>query len=148
MPHTFIVYQHWVNFKAGEKSWLTDEYDIDVRLLKRVKAYVINDTFELTEQEGYEVNTWFQSDCIPLSGVEIEHGVFVADGLAPAEFSGFGGKYSTGIKREKFCRVRWIILGILNHICGAEWWYLSRLGLTDLTRNEVPKDPFERLEMI
>jgi hypothetical protein len=79
LPHTFIVYQHWVNFKASEKSWLTDEYDIDVRLLKRVNAYVINDTFELTEQEGYDVNTWFQSDCIPLSGVEIEHGVLLMD---------------------------------------------------------------------
>ena len=38
---------------------------------------------------------------------------------------------------------RWSIRGILRHIANAEWWYLSRLGLTE--GQEWPKDTQERL---
>ena len=40
---------------------------------------------------------------------------------------------------------RWDVAGIVNHIGGAEWWYLDRLGLA-FPRAEVPKEPRQRLE--
>ncbi len=147
LPQAFIAYQRWVQFKAGEKSWLTSDYDIDVRLLESFKAYVINENFELTDQAGYEVNAWFQSDWIPLNGVEIEHGLLLMD-WSRQDLLDLLANISPDLTEKEFAGERWNILGILKHIAGAEWWYLDRLGLTDLTRNEVPKDPFERLNIV
>jgi hypothetical protein len=42
---------------------------------------------------------------------------------------------------------RWSTTGILQHVDGAEWWYLDRLGLA-FDREEVPAEPFERLDRI
>src|SRR3990172_9217605 len=42
---------------------------------------------------------------------------------------------------------RWSIANILKHVGGAEWWYLDRLALA-FPREEVPSDPFERLEKV
>jgi len=39
---------------------------------------------------------------------------------------------------------RWSINGILNHIGGAEWWYLDRLGLA-FPKSEVSDEPLTRL---
>lgn len=42
---------------------------------------------------------------------------------------------------------RWSISGILRHVGGAEWWYLDRLGLS-IPREDLPEEPFERLEKV
>jgi predicted RNase H-like HicB family nuclease/uncharacterized damage-inducible protein DinB len=42
---------------------------------------------------------------------------------------------------------RWPLDGILNHVGGAEWWYLDRLGLA-FPREDVPDDPPARLEKV
>ncbi len=55
---------------------------------------------------------------------------------------------SDELREKKFARERWDILGNIRYTGGAEWWYLDRLGLTDLAWNEVPHDPFERLDVI
>ena len=43
---------------------------------------------------------------------------------------------------------RWGINGILNHVGGAEWWYMDNLGLAGLERTQLSKVPEKRLAMV
>lgn len=52
------------------------------------------------------------------------------------------------LREKKFADEPWNILGIVKHIGSTEWWYLDRLGLTDLTGYQLQKDSFERQELI
>ncbi len=56
-----------------------------------------------------------------------------------------------GLSQEKLTATypgeRWSINGILSHLGGAEWWYLSRLGLA-FPREQVPEEPLPRLEKV
>ena len=49
---------------------------------------------------------------------------------------------------EKQPGERWAVRGVLNHLAGAEWWYMNRLDLGSLTREQLPRDPFERLPVV
>lgn len=147
LPQSYIAYQHWVNFKAGEKSWLREDQDVDVRLLESFKIYSINENYEVTGEDGYSVNAWFQNDWLPLKEDEVEQGLMLME-WSRKDFLDLLAGISDELREKKFAGERWDILGIVKHIGGAEWWYLDRLGLTDLTRNDVPKDPFERLDVI
>lgn len=147
LTQAFIAYQHWVHFKTGERSWLIDDHDIEVRLLESFRVYFINENFEVTDREGYEVNAWFQTDWIPLKESEIEQGLLLMDWSRKDLLDLLAG-IPVELREKKFAGERWDILGIVKHIGGAEWWYLDRLGLTNLTRDQVPKDPFQRLEVV
>jgi hypothetical protein len=37
--------------------------------------------------------------------------------------------------------------GILNHVGGAEWWYMDRLGMSK-RKQDIPDEPFRRLEVV
>ena len=52
-----------------------------------------------------------------------------------------------GIMEATYPGERWSITGLLQHIGGAEWWYLDRLGLA-FDREVVSAEPFERLDRI
>jgi hypothetical protein len=147
LPQAFIAYQHWVNFKAGEKTWLKEDQDIDVRLLERCKIYLINENYEVTNEDGYSVNAWFQNDWLPLKEEEVAQGLMLMDWSRNDLLDLLAG-IPDELREKNFAGERWNVLGVIRHIGGAEWWYLDRLGLTDLSRNEVPNDPFERLDVI
>jgi hypothetical protein len=57
------------------------------------------------------------------------------------------GSLDNAILERTYPNERWSIAGILNHIGGAEWWYLDRLGLA-FSRAEVPESPFDRLPKV
>jgi len=147
MPQAFIAYQHWVNFKVGNNSWLNEFNDIDVRLIESYKVYNINENYEVTTEDGYSVNAWFQNDWLPLKEEEVSQGLMLMDWSRKDLMDLLAG-ISEDVRTRKYPGERWNILGIVNHIGGAEWWYLDRLNLTDLTRDQVPEDPFMRLEVI
>jgi len=147
LPQAFIAYKHWVNFKTGQNSWFQENDEIDVRLVESFRDYAINENFEVTNLAGYEVNAWFQTDWIPMTEAEIEQGLMLMEWSRKDLLDLLAG-IPSDLQEEKFAGERWDILGIVKHIGGAEWWYLDRLGLTDLTRDQVPKEPFERLEVV
>jgi predicted RNase H-like HicB family nuclease/uncharacterized damage-inducible protein DinB len=92
-----------------------------------------------------EINAFFASDRPPLTKDEITYALRLLDwtradllaaveGLAPEHFA---------LDIEK----GWSIRRVLEHIGGAEWWYLEKLGLA-FPREEVPDEPFARLEKL
>ena len=143
LPAAIQGYIDWIA-ERDPQPWLTaGTYEIQVE--ETWEVFQIDEDFELVE-EGYEVNAWFRHDWKPLAEEEIERGLKMLhwsreDLLATVK----------DLKPEDFERriagERWDIAGILKHVGGAEWWYLDRLDLA-FPREEVPEDPFERLERV
>ena len=142
-PEAILSYIDWVA-QHEPQSWLKPT-SIEVQLEETWQVYSINEDYERVE-EGYEVNAWFLHDWKPLTVEDIERGLKLlawsrADLLATV----------TPLTREQMERSypgeRWSILGILQHVGKAEWWYLDRLGLA-FKSPPLPEDPFEGLELV
>ncbi|MBN2387797.1 MAG: DinB family protein [Anaerolineales bacterium] len=138
-------YAAWI-LRHESNTWLTfTEDEIETVVDGRWEVYFINDAFDqISETDGYSVESFFPYDWKPLSAVEIER---VRKMLAWSRTDLL--KTIEGLSLEKLDQTypgeRWSINGILGHVGGAEWWYLDRLGLA-FPRAEVPKEPLARLE--
>ncbi len=146
VPQAIQEYYRWIGAHTSE-SWL-DEADVEhceVRLEETWECYSINSDFELT-QDGYEVNAWFRHDWKPLSIEDIQRGILLLTWGRDELLKIVGDLNAESLERT-YPKERWSISGILKHIAGAEWWYLDRLGLA-FPRQEVPEDPFQRLEKV
>ena len=147
IPKAFVAYQHWVDLKAGNRSWLQNVKDFDIRLVETFKVYDINDQFEVIEKGAYSVNAWFQSDWLPLTEQEVEHALMLVD-WSRQDLLSLLDTIPEDLKEKKYPDERWNINGIIRHIASAEWWYLDRLGLTNLTKHDLPKNTFDRLDLV
>jgi hypothetical protein len=143
VPKAIQEYRMWIATHTSE-CWL-DEADNEYRLEETWECYTIDSNFELA-QDGYEVNAWFRHDWKPLSVEDIQRGVLLLS-WGRAELLKTVGDLDIETLERTYPKERWNISGILKHIGGAEWWYLDRLGLA-FPRQEVPEDPFQRLEKV
>ncbi len=147
VPRAVLQYADWIA-RHTDRSWLADLGDFDVRLVDTWDCYNINEEFDLVlSGDAYEVNAWFRQDWKPLTGAEVQRGLVLLDwsradllasvaGLSPEQLN-------AGRPGE-----RWPINGVLNHVGGAEWWYMDRLELAGIPRDKVSKVPAERLAMV
>jgi len=137
-------YARWLD--EHEKTWIPVDVDIEPHVEQVWTDYTINEEFDRVEKDGYDVEPFFEHDWKPLTGTDIERGLkllawshadllAVLEKLTPEQWA---------FKKEG---ERWDIAGIVNHIGGAEWWYLDRLGLA-FPRAEVPKEPLERIQKV
>lgn len=152
VPQAIRDYRQWIASHTPE-SWLTgadterserSEHS-EYRLEETWECYSINSDYELV-RDGYEVNAWFRHDWIPLSGEDVQRGLFLLNWGREALLK-IVSNLSVEILERTYPKERWSISGILKHIGGAEWWYLDRLGLA-FPRDEVPEEPFERLKKV
>ena len=143
VPKAIQEYRAWIDTHTSE-CWLTG-YETEYRLDETWECYSIDSDFELT-QDGYEVNAWFRHDWKPLTVEDIQRGLLLLT-WGREELLRTVMDVSTEILERTYHNERWSIAGILKHIGGAEWWYLDRLGLA-FPRQEVPEDPFQRLEKV
>lgn len=137
-------YARWLD--EHEKTWIPIDVDIEPHVEQVWTDYTINEEFDRVEKDGYDVEPFFEHDWKPLTGTDIERGLKLlawshADLLAVLE------KLTPEQWAFKKDGERWDIAGIVNHIGGAEWWYLDRLGLA-FPRAEVPKEPLERIQKV
>ena len=133
IPQAIRDYRDWISAHTSD-NWLTGT-EVEYSLDETWDCYTINDEYELA-QEGYEVNAWFRHDWVPLSAEDIERGLLLL-GWGRQELLKTVGDLSLEILDRTYPGERWSISGILNHIGGAEWWYLDRLGLI-FPRSDVP----------
>jgi len=146
VPKAIKEYQRWVAVHTSD-CWLADAEiePCEYRLEETWECYSINDDYELV-QDGYEVNAWFRHDWLPLSEEDIRRGLLLL-GWGRDELLDLAGYLNAETLDRTYPKERWSIAGILKHIGGAEWWYLDRVGLA-FPRQEVPEDPFQRLEKV
>ena len=143
LPQALIQFSGWANRHAG-LEWVRLD-DFDVRLEETWETYTIPRGWNPSKGE-VEISSWFRDDWRPLDAVE------VARGLEALRWSRTDLlKIVSDLGAEKLDEQRdgerWSIRGILAHIATAEWWYLDRFGLI-APRNELPKDPYERLNLV
>jgi len=130
-------YATWI-MRNQTNTWLNFD-EVEIIPEETFEVYSINDDLDKVETEGYYVESFFRHDWKPLKREEVEHGIdmlyWTRDELL---------KTVSRLSAEKLAATypveRWSISGILGHICGAERWYLDRLGLA-FPEQELSKEP-------
>jgi hypothetical protein len=143
VPQAIQEYRSWIS-RHTQDSWFPSS-GTDYQLEETWECYSLNDGYELDEN-GEEIDAWFRDDWIPLNAEDIEHGLLLLR-WGREELLNTVGNLSADILERTYPNERWSIASILNHIGGADWWYLDRLGLA-FSRQDVPGQPFERLEKV
>lgn len=147
VPDAFLAYQNWINHKAGDTSWLQDVSDFDIRLLESFHNYRINNNYEVVDQGGRTIMSWFQMDWLPLTSLDYNRNARLLD-WSRKDLLDLIAIIPVVLMDKQIENERWSIKEILNHIGSSEWWYLERLNLAGFSRSELPKDPFERLAVV
>jgi hypothetical protein len=142
LENAIQVYATWI-LKHDHNTWLNfDQVEIDPE--ETWEVYFIDDNLDKIEGDGYSVESFFRHDWKPLRQVEVEQALKMLS-WSRADLL----KVVAGLTPEKLDATypleRWSINGILNHIGGAEWWYLDRLSLA-FPKAEVSDDPRLRLK--
>ena len=137
-PKAIQDYKVWIA-DHQEKPW-DDLKEIEVQVVETWEVYSINENYELVE-EGYEINAWFQHDWVPLTEKEIRRGIQLLT-WTRADLMASVKDMTPQDLEQSTPGERWNYAGILNHVGGAEWWYLDRLGLA-FPREKIPKEPFD-----
>lgn len=143
VARAFVEYKRWLEGHVAD-SWLADVRDVDVRLVDVWDVYEIDEHYDVNPEGRYSVNAWFRYDWKPLTRLEIQRGLRILAGLRE-DLLQMVTRVPEVVLDRQYPGERWSIRGVLKHIGGAEWWYLDRLGLGQVTRRELPEDAFERL---
>lgn len=144
MPEAISRYVAWITEHINGQSWI-DDHEPDIRHVETWETYQIDESYQLVDH-GYEINAWFLSDWRPLTAEDVEQGQLLLSWSREDLLKTVADLLPEKLQ-ETYPGERWSIAGILRHIGGAEWWYLDRLGLA-FPRDQVPKDPFERLLLV
>lgn len=144
VPKAIREYIDWIDRNTSQ-SWLSPE-TIETELDDVWDVYTINEDYQPVESGDYAVNAWFRRDWIPLSQEDIQHGLQLLS-WTRQELLQTVSALSRSQLETRQAGERWSIAGILQHVGGAEWWYLNRLGLAQ-PREQVPEEPFQRLTQV
>jgi hypothetical protein len=139
-PAAIREYMAWIKNHDQGECWLPDK-EIEVQLDDVWEVYSIDENYDRAQM--YSVNAWFLHDWKPLTETDIERGMNLISWSRQDLLEAVQDLSQETLERE-YPNERWSISGILGHVANAEWWYLDRLGLA-FPREELPKDPFERL---
>ena len=143
LPRALLQYELWIKDHTSH-PWI-DFTNIDVRVVERFTTFHMGEDYKPAPAgEGYEVNAWFTDDWRPLSSDEIEQALLIFRWQRDELLAGLATLEPAVLTREHPDE-RWNILGIARHIANAELWYLSRMDLTSLSRQDLPQELEERL---
>lgn len=145
VPEALLRYKEWVDSHLPN-SWMKDLADFDIHLEESFDSPSINENYGVDEK-GSVVQTRLPYDWKPLTSEDIRRGLLILEwsradlleltaGLSPAHL-----EYE--IEGE-----RWNIARVLSHIANSEHWYLTRLGLIEISQQDLPSDLFERLHYV
>ena len=135
-------YAIWI-LRNQTNSWLNFD-EVEIIPEETWDVYSINENLDKVETGGYYVESFFRYDWKPLKREEVEHGIdmlhWTRDELLKTVSRLSAEKLAATYPNE-----RWSINGILAHIGGAEWWYLSSLNLA-FPESELSKEPMQRMK--
>ena len=136
-----VAYEEWVQRHGGEISL----GNFDLRLVDTWQVYYIDEQYD-EAKEGYEVNAWFLHDWKPLTEDEVQRGLNLLR-WSHEDLRAVVQSLPEDVLDQTFQEERWSIREVLEHIGGAEWWYLNRLGLGG-ARSDLPKDAWGLLDSV
>jgi hypothetical protein len=143
LPGELLNFEVWIKDHTPD-SWVNFE-GMDFRIAEHFTGYSINEQFEVIPTgQGYEVNAWFNDDWRPLTEEEISHAISIFRWQRDELLAGLSTIEHNILEKERPGQ-RWNIIGIAKHIANAEFWYMQRMGLTDLKKEDLAEDMEERL---
>jgi hypothetical protein len=150
MKESIMEYAAWIARHREGMDWLNNlnalrPDEVELCLVETWDVYTIDQDFELA-QEGYEVDAWFRHDWKPLTSQDLERSLQLL-AWSRADLLEAVRDLDQEALDAPHLGERWSIAGILQHVGGAEWWYLDRLGLA-FPQEQVPHDPYDRLHMV
>ncbi len=137
-------YAKWIGVR--ETSWLPLDADIETHVEQVWTDYDVDKNFERVEKDGNTVEPFFDHDWKPLTTTDIERGLKLL-AWSHADLFTVLEKLTSEQWSTKKEGERWDIGGIVNHIGGAEWWYLDQLARA-FPQAELPKAPMERIKKV
>lgn len=144
LPQALLKYEIWIKDHT-DNGWVNFS-EMDLRVTDVMDSYFIDGETH-PELAGIEVNAFFEDDLKPVTEIDLERALLVFTWQREELFGGVS-TLSQEILLKQYPDQRWSILGILKHIANAENWYLSRLGYSDLGKDQLPEEPVARLEFM
>jgi hypothetical protein len=144
LPQALLNYEVWIKDHT-EDCWVNFT-EMDLRVTDVMDSFVINEESH-PELAGVEVNAFFEDDLKLVTEIEVERALLVFTWQRDELYGGIS-TLSQEVLEKQYPDQRWNILGILKHIANAENWYLSRLGYSNLRKDQLPEQPLARLEMM
>ncbi|MEW6093875.1 MAG: DinB family protein [Chloroflexota bacterium] len=144
LDNLLVAIQEYAAWIGGHEPVWFDPQEPELILEETFNDYDVNADLDIVEKGEYTVEPFFQYEWKPLTAPDLETALkllawsradllTLLETLTPDQWA-FKGEGE-----------RWDVAGIVRHIGGAEWWYVDRLGLA-FPREDVPKEPLERLE--
>ena len=138
-------YITWLESHTPEPWFHPDA--IDIRLETVWEDYTIDDNYNRASS-GKWVLAFFQNEWKPLTPEEAEHGLLLYRWARADLLDTVSGLTSTELDAPPRPGEAKTLRGILAHVAIINWWLLDRLDLSELRRDQLPKDIFERLEVL
>jgi uncharacterized damage-inducible protein DinB len=144
VPSAVRAYAVWMEQHSHGQVRL-DVEPLSFSLDETWEVYSVNEEYD-RQPDAYDVNAWFLHDWKPLTEEEI---ALAAQIIAWARQDLLAAVQDLNPRDldVEFPGERWSMGGVLRHVATAEWWYMSRLGLSP-PREELSHDPFERLDQV
>lgn len=143
-PAAIHEYAEWIELHGNER-WL-EPGDIELQVVDTWQVYYIDEDCQKVDFGHKSIEAWFQHDWIPLTEAQVAFGLQLL-AWSRTDLLEAVRHLSPETLEKEYTGERWNIAGILNHVGGAEWWYLDRLGLAP-PHDQVSDKPFKRLEFI
>ena len=144
LPQALLNYEVWIK-DHNEDCWVNFT-EMDLRVTDVMDSFVINEESH-PELAGIEVNAFFEDDLKLVTEIEVVRALLVFTWQREELYGGIS-TLSQDVLEKQYPDQRWNILGILKHIANAENWYLSRLGYSNLRKDQLPEQPLARLEIM
>jgi predicted RNase H-like HicB family nuclease len=144
LPQALLKYEIWIKDHT-EDCWVNFT-EMDLRVTDVMDSFIIDEETH-PELFGVEINAFFEDDLRALSSLEVERALLVFTWQREELYGGIS-TLTQDILEKQYPDQRWNILGILKHVANAENWYLSRLGYSNLRKEQLPEEPLARLEMM
>jgi len=135
-------YATWI-LKNEPNTWLNFD-EVEIIPEETWEVYSIDENLDKVETGGYYVESFFRYDWKPLKRQEVEHSLQMLEWTRD-ELLKIIARLSAEKLTATYLNERWSINGILAHIGGAEWWYLSKLDPA-ISEKDLSKEPMIRLE--
>lgn len=143
LPKALIDYDYWIKIHTNN-PWVSFE-DMDLRVVEKFDTFRLGIDYKPAPPgEGYEINAWFIDDWRPLTPIEVEYGLKIFRWQREELLAGLS-TLAPELLEKSHPNQRWNILSIAKHIANAELWYLQRMELANITRQNLSPDFTTRL---
>lgn len=138
-PSRITDYYSWIHKHSPASPVVDGPFEIE--LVEEFKAYASK------EDPEYLVNAFFEDDRRPLSSEDVEIGLRLLGWSRQDLLKVLRELTPEQLNKPIEGEVRGSISGILEHVCGAENWYFSQLGM-DVNWSTLPDDVAGRLAAV